>query len=155
MKAYIRSCPITFTHADVKGGSNGATKNSSSNSNSAAQSGSTTTTINDELFIAGAQQLLNQLRNPTADVDLTEDTQFASNLVDQIQYSLDYEKVYKINADEVRVGFIGIINCRIVKYIHEKTMKASAYLASVTKERKEGPTDTKIQTIFFWDVGLH
>ena len=113
-KAHIRSCASTFSYDSVKESLKVAAKNSSSNSNSDSRIESTTTTRNDERFIAGAQQLSNQLRNPTVDVTLTKDTKFASDLVDQIQSSLDSEEGNKVNADEVKVGFIVIIKCRTV-----------------------------------------
>ena len=79
-------------------------------------------------------------------MDLTEETQFESNLVDQIQYSLEFEEVNEVKADEVKVGFIGIIKCNTIEYLLKKTMKYSASLVSVTKKKKEGSTDPKSKT---------
>ena len=79
-------------------------------------------------------------------MDLTEETKFSSDLVNQIQYLLYSEEVNEVNADEVKVGFIGIIKCNTIEYLLKKTMKYSASLVSVTKKKKEGSTDPKSKT---------
>ena len=111
-----------FSYYGVKRVSKGSTKDRSCNSNSVAKSESTTTTINDERFIVSAQQLLNQFHNPTVDVDLTEYTQFASDLADQIQSSLESEEGNEVNYDEFKVGFIGLVKCRTFGSLLEKNM---------------------------------
>ena len=88
-------------------------------------------------------------------MDLTEEKIISSDLVNQIQYLLYSEEVNEVDADEVKVGFIGIIKCSTIEYISEKTMKASASLVSVMKKREEVSTDPKRKTKQLMGYGFH